>query len=82
MKDYFYGITERMSPRPLIFPLVAWLAAIGFIVVLLILISGCSSSPSPRTEVCYLRLLGHTEDGMSVVTQACVTPEEFKESQK
>jgi hypothetical protein len=44
---------------------------------------GCASeSPSPRTEVCYMRLLGSTEDGMSVVMSACVTPEEFKAAQK
>lgn len=46
-----------------------------------LLLAGCAS-PSPRSEVCFLRLLGNTEDGMSVVAQACMTPEEFAESQK
>lgn len=72
----------REHPRPIIFPIIAWLSFIGFGIVLLILAAGCASSPSPRTEVCYMQPLGRTEAGMSVVMQHCVSPEEFKEAQK
>ena len=46
---------------------------------------GCSSvSPQskPRSEVCSMRLLGNTGDGVPVVAMACVTPEQFAEMQK
>lgn len=45
-------------------------------------ISGCASSPSPRSEVCSMQLLGQTEDRVPVVRMFCVTPEQFAESQK
>jgi hypothetical protein len=57
---------------------------IGAILLALLLgpMFGCASSPSPRSEVCAMRLLGATQDGVSVVAVQCVTPEQFAESQK
>jgi hypothetical protein len=42
----------------------------------------CASSPSPRSEVCTMQLLGQTENRVPVVGMTCVTPEQFAESQK
>ena len=54
--------------------------------VLLAMASGCATeapkSSGPRHEFCQMLLLGHTASGMSVVEQACVTPEEFEKSQQ
>lgn len=41
---------------------------------------GCSTEM--RSEVCYLRLLGKTEQGYTVVAQACQSPEAFAASQR
>jgi hypothetical protein len=45
-------------------------------------LSGCASSPSPRSEVCYMQLIGRTQDEMPVVRNLCLTEEQFAESQK
>jgi hypothetical protein len=42
---------------------------------------GCAS-PSPRSEVCTMQLLGQTEARVPVVAMHCITPEAFAESQK
>lgn len=68
--------------RPIILPLLIWLSIIGCAILLMAGLSGCASSPSPRSEVCFLRILGSTENGMPVVAQTCMTPEAFAESQK
>jgi hypothetical protein len=43
---------------------------------------GCATEKKPDPQVCYLKLLGNTEEGFSVVLQQCVTPEEFRAAQK
>lgn len=82
--EWFQGRRVDEHPRPIIFPLISWLAAIGFTIFLLVLISGCATTKEdgPRNEVCLFRLLGNTEDGVPVVNAICVTPEAFAESQK
>jgi hypothetical protein len=81
MKDYFYGITEALTPRPIIFPLSMWAGAAVAVGCLLVGLSGCASTESgPR--VCYVKPMGATEDGSWVVAQMCMTPEAFAESQK
>lgn len=84
-QEWLDGLREY--PRPIIFPLIAWLAAIGFVIVLAVLVAGCATEPkeaskSPRSEVCLLQLLGQTDSGVPVVRTTCVSTEEFAESQK
>ena len=43
--------------------------------------TGCASAESV-TSVCFMKVMGATEDGFTVVGQTCVTPEVFAESQK
>lgn len=82
MKEYFYGQVvphkDETGKRLYQFRVGALLT------ILLILLAGCATpAPSePETHVCFMKLLGHTEQGYSVVTQQCMTPEAFAESQK
>lgn len=49
------------------------------------ILAGCSSPPveqKPHLMVCYMKLLGQTEEGYTVASQYCVTAEEFAASQK
>lgn len=62
-----------------------WLLAL--IIFCVGLLFGCA--PPPKTQevthplmVCYMKYLGQTDDGLTVVAQQCETPEEFKASQK
>lgn len=80
-----YGWPEPigMPRRPIILPLVIWIAMLGCLAWLVLSISGCADAPKVNEpKVCYLKLLGNTEEGFSVVLQQCVTPEEFKAAQK
>jgi hypothetical protein len=45
---------------------------------------GCATTTEaePEARVCFLQLLGRTESGLSVVRQACLTEEQFAETQK
>lgn len=45
-----------------------------------LLLFGCAGTRD--AEVCYLKLMGQTEDGFTVVAQQCMTPAAFAESQK
>jgi len=79
-----YEEDKRIRQRTIILPLILWLGVIACVIGILGSL-GCATpkeSPSPRTEVCYLRLLGQTEDGMSVVATHCMTPEQFKGAQQ
>ena len=62
-----------------IIPLPVWAI---FLVGLLLILPGCATKEEPRSEVCFLQLLGRTQDGLSVVASQCVSPEAFAESQK
>ena len=73
---------EQKYRRPIILPLICWIGFVLGLIFVLAALSGCASSPSPRSEVCFLRLLGTTDDGLSVVRSVCMTPEQFAESQK
>jgi hypothetical protein len=72
---------EKPKPRPIMLPLLFWLASIACLIGIIAGISGCAST-SPRSEVCTMHLLGQTEDRVPVVAMTCVTPEQFAESQK
>jgi hypothetical protein len=80
---WFADSQNGTDSRPIIFPLIAWLAAIGFLIVFLVLLAGCATEKKPNDpKVCYLKLLGQTEEGYTVVVQQCVTTEEFQAAQK
>lgn len=59
------------------------------LVVLMILgpfLAGCAANPEkkaePKLAICYMKLMGQTDSGVTVVMQACQSPEAFAESQK
>ena len=90
--EWFSGCTQNANDctqkRNTILPLILWAGVVACVLFIAFGLSGCASEPKevpksgPRVEVCYLQLLGQTEDGMSVVAQQCVTPAEFTASQK
>ena len=41
---------------------------------------GCATDPV--AQVCYMRHMGRTEEGYTVVMQACQSPEDFQAGQK
>lgn len=60
---------------------------VGFVIfaaaclaVILLPVMGCATARD--AEVCFMRIMGQTEDGTTVVAQQCMTPEAFAESQK
>jgi hypothetical protein len=63
---------------------------VGFVIFLAIAgaivlgpLMGCAASPPEVVaQVCYMRALGRTEDGHTVVLQACQSPEAFQAGQK
>ena len=58
---------------------------VAIVVVAFVALSGCAAvEPQKKREpeVCYLGLIGQTEEGMTVVLSQCMTMEAFKESQK
>lgn len=46
----------------------------------IVFLAGCASEPT--AQVCYLRFMGKTDQGFTVVIQACVSPEAYAEAQK
>lgn len=42
---------------------------------------GCATM-EPESRVCFMKLMGRTEGGLSVVATHCMTQEQFAESQK
>jgi hypothetical protein len=81
--EWFEGQTDERLER-------CYWRRVGFAIFLGICLAiifaplyGCATekkADDPR--VCYLKLLGNTEEGFSVVLQQCVTPEEFRAAQK
>lgn len=45
-------------------------------------LSGCATAEDITTQVCYLRYMGKSEEGYTVVMQACQSPESFAASQQ
>lgn len=78
MKDYFYGenaidfVPAESNPHRV--------RITALMVLLAFLLGGCAAAEPAK--VCYLKALGATEDGFTVVAQQCMTPEAFAESQK
>lgn len=62
-------------------PKLFWLGLLA--AALVALATGCASTPSaPEVRVCFMKMLGATEQGHSGVAQHCMTPEAFAETQK
>lgn len=75
--EWFQGheVEEKQST---VLPMPFWLCLVA---VALILIQGCATT-EPESKVCFMQLMGRTQSGLSVVRQACMTEEQFAESQK
>lgn len=78
---------ERTSVLPerkssLMIPVLIWIGLLLGFGMLLVGLSGCAQTAEIRAEVCYLRFMGQTEEGYTVVMQACQSPEKFAESQQ
>lgn len=59
-----------------------WLA-IALILIAIPMLTSCAAEPQKKEpQVCYLGLIGQTEEGYTVVMQQCISQEAFKESQK
>jgi hypothetical protein len=82
MKDYFYGVTETLTPRPIILPVLVWIGIAIGVGCLVVGISGCATTGSDVYQICYVKVMGRTEDGTLVAAQTCMTPDAFAESQK
>lgn len=70
---------QRCFWRRVIGLLLTGAAVVGFGILFIVALSGCSSI---EERICFMQALGRTEQGHSVVQQICMTPEEFKELQK
>ena len=47
-----------------------------------LLLTGCAAPAVRDPEVCFVKVMGTTEDGSMVVATLCMTPKAFEESQK
>lgn len=52
----------------------------ALLAILIVILAGCATARD--AEVCYVKPMGNTEEGLIVVLQQCLTPEAFAESQK
>ena len=57
-----------------------WFLFALVIALVLIPLGGCSTTEDPK--VCFMSVMGQTEEGYTVVAQQCMTQEAFKELQK
>ena len=62
---------------------------VGFVIFLAIAFAlilgplmGCATAEEVTAQVCYMRHIGKTEDGYTIVLQACQSPESFAASQQ
>lgn len=74
-------VLPERKPR-LIIPVLIWIGLLLGVGMLLVGLSGCADTAEIRAEVCYLKFMGNTEDGYTVVMSACQSPEKFAESQQ
>lgn len=49
--------------------------------------AGCAQAPKvekakPEQRICYMQQLGMTSEGYAVIASSCMTPEDFKRSQR
>lgn len=74
---------QTRKPKLTLVGLFIWLGIVAAAVMVIAGLSGCAK---PQKElvasVCYLRVMGTTEEGYTVVMQACQSPESFAESQQ
>lgn len=70
------------KPGLTLISLFIWLGLVAALGMLIVGLSGCATAPAePAAQVCYLKMMGTTDDGCTVVMQACVSPEKFAEGQ-
>ena len=62
---------------------------VGFVIFLAIAFAlilgplmGCATAEEVTAKVCYMRHIGKTEEGYTIVLQACQSPESFAASQQ
>jgi len=79
--EWFEGRSvDEPESRFTVLPALFWIALIA---TALLFLQGCATAKEgPREEVCFLQLIGRTQDGLSVVKSMCVTEEQFIEAQK
>ncbi len=75
LTEWFEG---RSVDDQTILPLPFWAL---LLLALIVLLPGCATA-EPESKVCFMQLMGRTESGLSVVRQACLTEEQFAETQK
>lgn len=82
--NWFAGVNDDQYER-------CYWRRIGFIIFATLALAlifaplmGCATKETPanRTEVCFMSMMGQTEEGYSVVATHCMTPEAFKAQQK
>lgn len=81
--DWFAGLrTKEAKHQRCFWRRVGFCAAGLILAIILFLITGCAEAPKKKDpKVCYLGLIGQTEEGMTVVLSQCITMEEFKAAQ-
>lgn len=68
--------------RPIVLPFFIWALIVASVIVICIALPGCASVTKEETQVCFLKYLGGTESGLSVVRSLCMTEAQFAEMQK
>lgn len=75
------GLYDRRR-RPIVVPFTVWFLIIVSVIVICLTLPGCASVTKEETQVCFLKYLGGTESGLSVVRSLCMTEAQFAEMQK
>lgn len=76
--EWFHGNSVDWEPVVIAAGRLSKYAAL---ILLLLLIVGCAAT-EPEARICFVQLVGQTEQGLTVIAQQCMTPEAFAESQK
>ena len=70
--------------RSILRRMVGWVLIAGLVLAIVLMIPGCATQAQEEivTQVCYLKFMGKTEEGYTVVMQACQSPEQFAARQQ
>lgn len=86
MSLYIHPERTRVLPERksrFMIPVIIWIAIIAAVMAIVTGLSGCATpQQEPVAQVCYVRIMGQTEEDYTMVMQACQTPEKFAESQQ
>lgn len=83
-KEWFSGLHAE-DRKMLSLKVLKWLVLAGIVLLAFAGLSGCATTataPEPQMSVCFMKLMGMTEDGTTVVAQSCMSPEAFAETQR